>query len=280
MGETMEAVYGHNYGTVSEHRLGSQFTEWAVNKQFVLGDELSLGDKRHTTNILKDMITRRELPINIKSKRSYTVRDHINYYLTSNYADAVYLEPKDRRFFVHEVTALPLLPKDYGPYWKWLRKQGGASRLMHYLLEDVDTSIHDPYGCAPMTAAKVDMAASGRSNAEDWAVMIVRSPDALSGHQYVFYRSLDLRKLFDPEDKEKLSMSAFSRALRQAGLFRVAGGNNNIVIEGERTRLWILRDVDKYRHMGPAEAQRLYLKEREDFKTSGNSKFSARRVLQ
>jgi hypothetical protein len=39
----------------------------------------------------------------------------VNYYLTSNHADALFLEDEDRRFFVHEVMVNPLMMSSTQP---------------------------------------------------------------------------------------------------------------------------------------------------------------------
>ncbi len=263
LGETMRYIYGRNYGTVNDEQLSSQFNEWGVDKQFIVGDEISLGDKRHTANALKDMITRTEVRVNIKNRKTYVTRDHINYYFTSNHEDAMYLELNDRRTFVQHVNAEPLDFDEREAYFRWLREEGGAARLFYYLLHEVDCAGFDPYGRAPATAAKTAMMASGRGDTEDWCVLLAADPDAVISQPYDLFRTVDLLKFYDPEGREKTKAVGLGKALGAAGVFQVAGGNNSAVVEGMRTRFWAVRNVDLYRRIGPAQAKRMYEEERQ-----------------
>lgn len=263
LGETMRYIYGRNYGTVNDQQLSSQFNEWIVDKQFIVGDEISLGDKRHTANALKDMITRTELRVNVKNRKTYVVRDHVNYYFTSNHEDAIYLENDDRRMFVQQVDAEPLLPAERDAYWRWLRHEGGAAALFYHLLHNVDCSDFDPYARPPITAAKAAMVSAGRGDTEDWCVMVRAEPDSVIPQPYDLFRTVDLLKMYDPEGREKTKAVGLGRALGAAGVFRVAGGNNTAIVEGVRARFWAVRNAHLYKRVGPAEARRLYELERE-----------------
>ena len=261
LGETMASIYGDNYGTVNNAQLAGQFNEWAERKQFIVGDEIALGDKRHTANTLKDMITRNILRLNSKNRKTYAVRDCINYYFTSNHEDAVYLEGGDRRMFVHKVDTEPLRPEEYQAYQKWL-KADGAARLFEYLLHEVDLGDFDPQGRAPLTSAKAEMMAAGRGDTEDWAVHVKIDPDAVVPQPYDLFRTVDLLKFYDPDSRERTRVGGMGRALAQAGVFKVAGGNNSAMIEGARTRFWAVRNAQRYLRIGPAEAKAAYVKER------------------
>ena len=264
LGSTMACIYGKNYGTVNNAQLAGSFNEWSVDKQFILGDEISLGDKRATANSLKDMITRETLRINIKNRKTYSIRDCINYYFTSNHEDAVYLESHDRRIFVHHCDTDPLPLAEYRAYDRWLREEGGAARLFDYFLT-LDLGDWDPYGRAPATAAKIEMTASGRGDTEDWACQLASDPDSvlpLDRWPYALWRTQDLLAVYDPDKREKTKVGGMSRALGAAGVTKIASGNNSAVVDGVRARLWAVRAKEKYRHLGPAEAARIYAAER------------------
>jgi hypothetical protein len=94
-------IYGQNFIKIKSKDLYD--TWWAENRQFVLGDEISGSDKRAEADMMKAMITQEEVNINIKYIPQFSIPDCVNYYLTSNHADALFLEDEDRRFFVHEV---------------------------------------------------------------------------------------------------------------------------------------------------------------------------------
>ena len=272
LGETMAEIYGSNYGTVNTMQLDSQFTEWAVDKQFIVGDEISLGDKRQTANCLKDMITRATLRLNVKNRKSYVVKDHTNFYFTSNHEDAIYMENDDRRIFVHCVESEPLSQKQYQSYQKWLKQDGGAARLFYYLKNEVDCATFDPQARAPMTRAKAEMMTSGRGDAEDWCVQVKINPDSVLKTGFDLYRTVDLLDAYDPDHRERIKVIGIGKALGAAGVAQVANGSNNGMIEGMRTRFWAVRNVSRYRLTTAAEAAKEYQAERDN---SPKKKFEA-----
>ncbi len=265
LGETMGSIYGRNYTLIDNDILESGFTEWAENKQFIVGDEISIGDKRGIANKLKSMITRPSFRLNVKNRKTYDVRDCINYFLTSNHDDAVYLENHDRRYLIVHADIEPLAPDWYTKYMSWLEKEGGAGRLFHHFKYEVDLGDFNPQGRAPVTAAKREMMAAGRSDVEDWAAQLVADPDSVLTGQRAAYDLFTVEELlskFDPDKRSAVRSIGLGRALTSAGALRVAGGSNNIVISGVRRRLYALRNVERYRRLSPSEAQKAYEAER------------------
>jgi len=46
VGYTIGEIYGKNFGEIGNKELHADFNEWSINKQFILGDEISGSDKR------------------------------------------------------------------------------------------------------------------------------------------------------------------------------------------------------------------------------------------
>lgn len=183
LGYTLGKIYGQNFGEIGSDALLDKDNAWAVNKQFILGDEVTGSDKRADNDRLKSMITRQKLTVNIKFVPKYELPDRCNFYLTSNHPQVVYLEDSDRRYFIVEVLARPLAETFYMQYNHWL-ETGGHEGLFHYLL-NYDLTGFNPQGHAPMTAAKEDLIALGRSEAEDWVHQFFVDPEAkLQGTPY------------------------------------------------------------------------------------------------
>lgn len=268
LGETMGAIYGRNYGKVTNMQLQDKFTEWLVNKQFIVGDEISLAGKREVANQLKDIITRKTLRVNIKNQKTYEIRDCVNYYFTSNHPDAIYLEPNDRRFLVLEVNTEPWPHSEATRYVKWLEKEGGAAVLFHYLLHEVDCSDFAPNGRAPITSARHEMVSASASDAEDWTRLLKLTPDLATKTRFDLYTTLELIDEYEKEgqsDRPKGSIKAvgMGRALGAAGIFKVAHGNNTARVNGVRAQFWAVRNAHLYQRIGPSEAARLRQAERE-----------------
>lgn len=263
IGYTMMEIYGQNATEIKDRDLFSNHNEWAENRQFVMGDEISGGDKRASADRMKSMITQRELRLNPKYIPSYVVPDVINYYFTSNHPDAFFLEDTDRRFFIHEVKMLPASPEFYRRYFTWLHRENGAAHLFHHLL-NVDTSDFNPLGHAPMTEAKKTMIADGQSDLGAWVRDFLSDPlpylNASTRFQNATVMTSDeIRGLYDPEGKSRVTSNGMSRALQVAGAYRVFSGNAIRTKLGQ-VRLWAI--LPKALEYNPAEAARAYEAER------------------
>jgi len=265
LGETMAYVYGKNYGTVNADQLGSSFTEWAECKQFIVADELAVGSKRELADAIKDLVTRTTLRMNIKNRKTFQVRDRINYWMTSNHEDAVYLEAHDRRVFVHHVDVDPMPRAAYKECDDWLRRGGGGPALFWHLLRGFDMGDFDPQGPAPRTSARAEMAAAGRGDVEDWAVQLRADPDSLlppDRQPWELWRTQDLLRAYDPDGRDKVRSVGLARALGAAGVAKADRGRNNAVVGGVRTALWAVRNPARWASASSAEAARGYEAER------------------
>jgi hypothetical protein len=267
LGDTMRHIYGRNFGTVSNTQLSSQFNEWLANKQFIVGDEIALGDKRHLGDWFKDMISGESITVNSKNRKEYTVKNRVHFYFTSNHDDAMYIEGADRRIFVHDVSAAPLVQSEYRAYLKWLREDGGAERLFQYLLHEVDLTDFDPVARPPMTRAKLEMTIGGRGDLEDWAIQLKNDPQSILGlrRPWDLYTVDELLPIYDADRHERVKSMGMGRALKRAGILCVAHGNNSAVVDGMRARFYAVRHPERYMKMAsPAEAKKIYLEEREE----------------
>jgi hypothetical protein len=95
------SVYGQNFAEIGPEQLKNPFNEYLVGKQLVLGDEISARKNlRLEGDTPKRTITRETVEINSKNLRQYVITDCVNWGLTSNYKDAVFMDDMDRRFFV------------------------------------------------------------------------------------------------------------------------------------------------------------------------------------
>lgn len=113
IGYTLGGIYGENFTEIGNTELHASFNEWAINKQFILGDEISGTDKRQEADKLKALITQQSLRINMKNLPTYTVPDCINFYFTSNHPDAFFLDDQDRRFFILRTKPIARREPDY-----------------------------------------------------------------------------------------------------------------------------------------------------------------------
>ena len=151
-------MYGDNYQLINDQQLHQSFNEWAIGKQFVLGDEISGKDKRQESDRIKNLITQPEITINKKYSPTYTIPDCINYMFTSNHPDALNIEPTDRRMFVYSIRDEDRLSLAQGKALERFRKGKGTAALLHYFaFEHVIPKHFDHRAQPPMTSAKAEL---------------------------------------------------------------------------------------------------------------------------
>jgi len=268
IGYTLGKIYGRNFTEITDRILHESHNEWAENRQFVMGDEITGGDKRAVADRMKGMITQQRLRLNPKYIPSYEVPDCINYYFTSNHPDSFFVEDDDRRFFIHEVVGAPLVREFYDTYDKWY-KGDGCQHLFWHLL-NLDLGDFNPRAFAHVTNSKQDMIEGGRSDLGSWVAMLREDPDTVLRMDkvvlpYDLWRAEDLLLLYDPDGRGKVTANGMSRELRRAGFKRPVGTLAAPTKNG-RFRLWAVRNTDDYRGISVVKLGEKYDEERDPAK--------------
>lgn len=262
LGHTLLKLYGRNGTEVHDRNLEEAHNEWAENRQFVMGDDLTAVDeKKAQAERLRATITQKELRLNPKYVPSYTVPDCINYYFTGNHPDQFFLEDHDRRFFIHEVVGAPQPRAFYQQYVAWL-EGGGAAALFHHLLH-LDLGDFDPHGAALVTAAKLEMIAAGHSDLASWVRKLLATPDAvlklgttpLPGD---LWANSDLLHLYDPGGRTRVTANGLGRELRRAGARYAAGGTALRLPDGAQVRAYCVRNAGTWAGASPARCAAHY----------------------
>lgn len=280
IGYSLFKIYGSNATEVSDEDLYASHNEWAENKQFVMGDEITSKDKRSSGDRLKSMITRQLLRLNPKFIPAYTVPDCINYYFTSNHPDSFFLEDGDRRFFIHEVIGAPMPREFYKRYEAWIGKPGttgpGAAALFHHLLS-LDLKGMDATDRAPTTRAKIAMMDNGRSDISTWVRQLKDDPDSVlrvDGRIIPFklMRSEDLLLIYDSDQRTKVTANGLARELTRQGFRKVYNGQGVPTSADGQVRLWAVRDTDRLMQMSGLALGQVYDDERNYKKPSDKKK--------
>lgn len=259
LGKIVKDLYGDYGRLLSQLNLESGFNEWMINAQFVLGDEVVFHGDRRESNALKSIITRDIVTVNQKYQPTYTVRDYANYYFTSNYGDAIQMDPSDRRFLVVEVGDKQPR-KFYDAIDRWLKKTDSYSHIMHYLV-NLDLSGFDTLGEPPFTEQKEAMIHETMSGLDQVLEEALKAPDAffqIAGNVIPrdLYTAEEILALL-PSEFRNTSRNAVGRALRRAGCpkrgcaVRVPSGT-------AFKRLYAVRNVEKWRRATPPEMARHY----------------------
>lgn len=255
VGYSLKRIYGENFTELNQKDLYAGFNEWAENKQFVMGDDVTGTDKRHDADILKKFITQEELRINIKHVQSFVVPDCINYYFTANQPTTFFLEDDDRRFFIHEVVVGPLSEAWYMDYRLWLETEGSQA-IFHYLKNEVDVDDFNPAAPAMKTEAKSRMIADVRSDLGAWVAHLLSTPEDLLRVGNIelkqdIFTNKELLQLYDPDNRTGTTANGLGRELRRVGVPLACDGKT---VRGPNgvDRYYIIKNRDKWVGAQPA----------------------------
>lgn len=248
VGYTLGRIYGKNFTEIGDKELQDDRNEWAVGKQFVMGDDVTGQDQRKYADKLKKMITQLFMRIDQKYVPSYEIKDVINYLFTSNHPDAFFLEDDDRRNFVHEVSATAKPREWYQAYMAWL-KAGGAEALFHHLL-NLDLKGMTAEDRAPNTNARQAMISDGLSDIGRWVRRLRDDPDHVLrvgnvGLKGDLWSSQELLRLYDPEGKHRVTIGGLGKELKRAG-FRQAYNGMPVPTSNGQQRLFAIRSRERW----------------------------------
>ena len=256
IGYTLGKIYGENFTEINQADLHSGFNEWAENKQFVMGDDISGSNKRQDADLLKKLITQQRLRINAKYVPSYSIPDCINYLFTANHPDSFFLEDDDRRFFIHEVQVGPLEQSFYKEYELWL-DTGGAEAVFHYL-KNLNLGDFDPSAPAFRTSAKERMIANVQSDLATWVRTLMTNADYVLRVGEVsitkdLFTSKELLQLYNPSGAGNLTANGMARELARAGVPQVARGMQLRLKDGSQHRYYAVRNAAEWLGKQPKE---------------------------
>jgi len=167
-------IFGTNAAIVDDDMLKDKFNCYKQRKQFLLAEEVGgRGENRKSAaqiaDIIKNMITSRDVYIEEKCKPRFPIRNTINYVFTTNHSDAFLIDDHDRRFWIWEIPQDKPLPDEfYSEVVRWKNNEGPAA--LRYYLEHLDLTDFNPHARAPMTDAKADMIDQYRSDVDRWTL--------------------------------------------------------------------------------------------------------------
>jgi hypothetical protein len=259
---TLARIYGKNYAELKDADIENPRNEWAENKQFALGDDITGHDSRKLSRKFMTMITQKTIRLDIKYVPSFSIPDCINYYFTSNDPDAFYMEDGDRRFFIWEVLAGKLDIVFRKAYIEWMNSDDGAAALFYHLL-NLPMGDFDPFHEAMVTDAKREMQLVGKSELGAWVAHLKESPDAvLNGKMRGdLFSAEELKVLFDPLGVKRASANAISRELKRAGFLRPT--TTPVRTEGGMRRVFAIRNMEKWRNVPHRDIVTHYISSRE-----------------
>lgn len=159
----MAAVMGSsNVGIASAGDLHEQYTGWAEGKKLVFFEEVAIkgNDKYEIVNKVKAFITNATVLIRRMHRDSYAVPNMTNYFIFTNYIDAVPYDSNDRRYFVLRTTFLTsshiakFIAENPSYFEQLFRLLGTHYQALRWWLDNRPLSEEfNPKGHAPRTEA-------------------------------------------------------------------------------------------------------------------------------
>lgn len=250
IGYTLGRVYGVNFKEINDEDL--EETYWAENKQFILGDEITGKDNRQYMNKLKRLITQETIDINIKFVPQFSLPNCMNFMFTSQHADSFFLEDKDRRYLVVEVTEDPLEEKFYLDYDRWY-KGDGAAHLMQWLIDRKIAKDFNPMAHAPRTAAKERMIMATQGDIGVWVRELKEFPDQILNIGQMrmtrdLYSSKELLKMYEKDfPNSRVTAVGLGRKLAASGFVQVLEGSAVNGPDGKMERFWAIRNPNTWK---------------------------------
>ncbi|MGD0290032.1 MAG: DUF5906 domain-containing protein [Candidatus Binataceae bacterium] len=167
----VKGIYGKAWRLVSHGMLHTPHNEWQRGCQFAFLDEaFSIADDRRAEyNTMKLRITSKEVEINSKHVKQYTLPDHSNYFIASNDSNAVYFDRDDRRYEVHKITSGRIdhnLGVEIGTRYE---SPEGAAALRYHFEYDLDWLLkdYDPKGDSHGSPGRKEMLYASGSNVDN-----------------------------------------------------------------------------------------------------------------
>lgn len=164
----------HNTGYPQESMIvNSDFNDWLANKRLVIVNEIYSGHSWKAYNTLKSYITDKQVTVNVKYQRPYTVDNWAHIFACSNSLNALRMEEDDRRWFHPRVAETPWPRERFVALNKWLGA-GGLGVIKHWAegFEIGGGRYVMPGERAPMTEAKKVLIRESMSEAKREAIVL------------------------------------------------------------------------------------------------------------
>jgi hypothetical protein len=102
----------------------SNFNGWIANKRLIVVGEIYTGQSFKAYNILKSYLTDKNINVNEKFQRPYTIENWVHVVACSNSKKALRIEETDRRWFYPTVAEIPWTREQWSRFYEWLGSGG------------------------------------------------------------------------------------------------------------------------------------------------------------
>lgn len=151
---------------------GSMFNDWMANKRLIVVNEIYSGASWKAYHSLKSVITDRDVTVNQKYMRPYTIENWCHVLACSNSLRALKMDSDDRRWFYPEVSEAPWPREKFVTFRAWL--DGGGLSVIKRWAEEYGNYV-SPSDRSPMTERKKEMIEGSRSEAQKEAAELAEA---------------------------------------------------------------------------------------------------------
>lgn len=141
----------------------STFNDWMASRRLIIVNEIYSGSSWKAYHSLKSVITDKDVTVNQKYMRAYTLDNWAHVLACSNSMRALKMENDDRRWFYPEMTEEPWPTEKFVEFRAWL--SAGGLRIIRHWAENYGNYV-GPGERAPMTERKRELIEGSRSEAQ------------------------------------------------------------------------------------------------------------------
>lgn len=236
-----------NTGFPSEKDMvDSAFNGWIANKRLIVVGEIYTGHSFKAYNILKSYITDKNINVNEKFQRPYTVENWAHILACSNSKKALRVEETDRRWFYPQLNEVPWNADQWGKFYEWIAS-GGLNIIANWAKEYGDYVLHGEH--APMTASKKTLIRDSKGEViNQWldimeSVEMEQEPVAFAINNVREFLKKQHGKIYEtPLDFKREAVKRGWQVLPTRVKFQ--GGMSFVVLSPDLTKGKIVEDMD------------------------------------
>jgi len=167
----------------------SGFNGWIANKRLIVVGEIYTGQSFKAYNILKGYLTDKNINVNEKFQRPYTIENWAHILACSNSKKALRVEESDRRWFYPQLNEVPWDREKWGGFYEWL-SSGGLGIIAQWAMDFGDYVLAGEH--APMTMAKKALIEESKGEVlNHWADVLT---DITQGNENVVFAISEVKE--------------------------------------------------------------------------------------
>jgi primase-polymerase (primpol)-like protein len=167
-------IFGSHYLLVDRnHQLTSNFNKDMEGRVLIVGDEAFFAGDKAAANVLKGMVTSKQVRIEQKGVDAYMVPSYLHLIIIGNADWLVHTTSDDRRFFVADMPDVHMRDSAYFGAIERQLAQGGYAAMLHDLLKRDLSDIN--LRVIPETEAKADQRLESLEVIQRWWANVLDS---------------------------------------------------------------------------------------------------------